>query len=79
MSVTQNYKTITFSNAEGFAVVRGLRARIDHLAAEKAAIIKTGDNTPTKYLDDQLAAAHDALALFRNTPYLVGPRLELAA
>ena len=79
MSVAKSYKTITFSGPEGFAVVRGLRARIEHLTAEQAAIIKTGDGTSTKYLDDQLAAAHDALALFRNTPYLVAPLLERAA
>jgi len=79
MTVTKSYKTITFSNAEGFAVVRGLRARIDELTAAQAAVIKAGDGSCSKYLAEQLAAAHDALALFRNTPYLVGPRMELAA
>lgn len=78
MSVTQSYKTVTFDNAEGFAVVRALRARIEHLVAQQSAIIRAGDDVPA-YLVDQLAAAHSALEQFRNTPYLVGPRLELAA
>ena len=78
MTVTQSYKTVTFDNAEGFAVVRALRARIEQLIAQQAAIIKAGDDTPA-YLVDQIAAAHSALELVRNTPYLVGPRLEMAA
>lgn len=71
MSVTKSYKTLTFSGAEGFAVVRALRGRIEALTAQQAAIIAAGDKSPVKYLEDQLAATHDALALFRNTPYLV--------
>ncbi len=71
MSVAKSYKTITFSNAESFAIVRGLRTRVDLLMAQKAAVVATGDEDPSPYLDQQLAAAHDALALFAETPYLV--------
>ncbi|MYM39644.1 hypothetical protein [Duganella qianjiadongensis] len=71
MSVTTSYKTATFSPAECFAVVRGLRTRIDLLTAQLAATVATGDEPESPYLEQQLAAAHDALAQLNGLPFMV--------
>lgn len=71
MTVTKSYKTATFSPAECFAVVRGLRTRIDLLTAQLAATVATGDEPDSPYLHQQLEAAHDALAQLQGLPFLV--------
>lgn len=66
MCVTNDYKTITFSRSESFAVVRALRARVDELEfnhqAEKNA-------QRAAYLAAQLVAARTALAAVKAMPF----------
>ena len=72
MSVTQDYKTVTFTGAQAFAVARALRGRID-VVADMLADAAVSAPEMCQYLNGQRAAAENALAALSAAPRHVAP------
>lgn len=76
MSVTQNYKTVTFSGSVGFAIVRSLRQRLESLNTRRRAL--DGDRSPhgielTAYLVNQINDVHQALNVLAAADFELVP------
>lgn len=70
MSDTTRNKTVTFSGAAGFAVVRALRQRLEKLSARHGALMGYQDEHSREvrqYLHSQILDVHAALAVMGST------------
>jgi len=72
MSVTKDYKVVTFSREQCFAITRALRARQDQL---RTLFIEAEGNIQARvYLQEQIDAAQDAFDALTMADFLRGQR-----
>ncbi|MFL6675866.1 MAG: hypothetical protein ACJ8LG_21565 [Massilia sp.] len=77
MSVTTRCKTVTISGVAGFAIVRGLRDRLEKMVSRRKAF--EGDESPAgielrAYFSTQIDAIHVAMAAMEAAQFtLVDP------
>lgn len=76
MSVTQDYKFITLNRAQTFAIVRGLRARVQFFELQ---LMETGAETgrsavfefeANEYARQQIELANLLITMVQHTPFV---------
>jgi hypothetical protein len=81
-SLTNRCKTVTITGPAGFAIVRGLRDRLEHLVTRRQAVANDPSAAGLElhaYFSDQIRAAHDALHAMESAEFTLPTSAPAAA